>query len=237
MSTHKDVAKDKEPEEKDLYAQLDEELAKGKEEEDPGASAEPLEKDEKPEKEIVAENGELSEEEISKLSPRAQKRIRELAQQVKDLAEKPAEQSPEKPAEEKDKPEPNFKNVKEFLEAVQDEPSRKLLETFYNVIRAEQADTLGPIEKQNAERKFDETFAVYEKIPGLSDLKDDLKKTFMRDPSQPIKPLIADAVADLEVSRVKPIEGDPSEVNRGAKPDINSMDKDELYDLLGTLKE
>jgi hypothetical protein len=36
---------------------------------------------------------------------------------------------------------------------------------------------------------------------------------------------------------VKPIEGDPSEVNRGAKPDINSMDKDELYDLLGTLKE
>src|SRR5579872_3657363 len=143
--------------EKDLYEQLDEELAKGKAEE-PEASGEKPKKDEVvPEKEgdkVIAEDGELSEEEIAKLTPRAQKRIRDLAQKVKDLAEKPAEKSPEDLAKEaKDKAAPDFKSVKEFLDAVEDEPSRNLLAKFYDVIRKENSEVLGPLEQKNAESK------------------------------------------------------------------------------------
>ena len=223
----------------DLYAELKKTLEtvdEPEEKETPGASPEkPEEKVDAP-KEVIKEdeNAELSEEDISKLSPRAQKRIREQAAEIKRLADE-AVKTPELPKKE-DKPDSqNFKNVKEFLSAVEDEPSRNLLEKFYQVIKSETSTVLAPIEKQNNEAKFNEEFSKYEKIEGIADYKDDLRKTFMRNPSQSLKALIGETLTDLQLNKIKPIEKTPSTPNRG-KVDTSNLSKDELYDMLETME-
>lgn len=222
----------------DLYAELKATLEKSEEEETSVAS------DQKPKEEVVPpvednkdENAELTEEEISKLSPRAQKRIREQAEQIKKLSEKPADESPDVPAEKKDEATPqDFKNVQEFLSAVEDEPSRKLLEKFYGVIKSETSTILAPIEQKNNETKFETEFSRYEKIDGLSAYKEDLRKTFLRNPNQSIKGLIGEIVTDLSLNKIKPVEKTPSTPNRTGKVDTDGKSKDELYDILDTLR-
>ena len=224
----------------DLYAELKKTLEtvdESEEKETPGASPEkPAEKETPKEETKEDENAELSEEDISKLSPRAQKRIREQAAEIKRLAEKPAEKSPEEVPKKEDKPDSqSFKNVKEFLSAVEDEPSRNLLEKFYQVIKSETSTVLAPIEKQNNEAKFNEEFGKYEKIEGIADYKDDLRKTFMRNPSQSLKALIGETLTDLQLNKIKPIEKTPSTPNRG-KVDTSNLSKDELYTMLETME-
>jgi hypothetical protein len=220
----------------DLYAELRKTLEAPEESEvkkTPGASPE------KPKEEVVTpkvetkenENAELTDEDISKLSPRAQKRIREQAAEIKRLADE-AVKTPESPKKE-DKPDsPKFNNVKEFLSAVEDEPSRNLLEKFYQVIKSETSTVLAPIEKQNNEAKFNEEFGKYEKIEGVADYKDDLRKTFMRNPNQSLKALVGEVVTDLQLNKIKPIEKTPSTPSREGKIDLEGKSKDELYDLL-----
>lgn len=218
----------------DLYEELKRELDKSKEEEPSVAS------DQEPQIEqptVVDESGELSEEEISKLSPRAQKRIRDLAGQVKEMAERPAViETPEATPEVPEPESPNFTNVQDFLAAVEDAPSRKLLETFYSVIKGEISTTLTPIEQKNNETLFDTKFAQYEGIDGVADHKDDLKKTFLRDPKQDIEKLVGKVVLDLQVSKVKPIESAPSDPNRNGKVNTDDMSKDQLYEALETMR-
>ena len=223
----------------DLYDELRKTLdsSKESEEEETSVATDPNipEGDDKPEI-VKDENGELSEEEISKLHPKAQKRIKELADRVKELAEKPEIEKETPPADDKETVPQSFKNVKEFLEAVEDEPSRNLLAKFYEVIRDENKQILSPIEKANNETKFETEFSKYEKIEGLSDYKNDLKKTFLSDPNQNLKSLIGEVVTDLAVNKIKPIESKPSTPNRG-KVDTANLSKDELYDMLDTLRE
>jgi len=234
MEEKKDVGKN------DLYDELAKVL-KGedepKEEEKPsGASPEnpqPEKTDEKP------ESAELSEEEISKLTPRAQKRIRELADKVKELAEKSAEkkeEAPELPEKPEAKPSQEFKSVKDFLSAVQDEPSRILLEKYFGAIKSEFSQTLAPIEKANAEAKFETEFSKYEKIEGLSDYKNDLKKTFLRNPNQSLKALVGEVITDLQMSKVKPLEKTPSSPNRQGEVNLDDLDKEQLYQKLETMR-
>lgn len=227
MEDNKDV--------EDLYEELKSELNKDSEEEESsGASAQ------KPEDVAVEEDpnapAELSEEEISALSPRAQKRIRELAEKVKEFAEAPAVEETPTPTPEDITTPHDFKNVQEFLAAVEDEPSRKLLETFYTVIKGETSSILAPIEQKNNETRFDNEFSKYEVIDGLSDYKNDLKKTFLRDPSKDPKALIAEVVTDLQLNRIKPIESTESTPNRDGKVDTSNMDLEQLYETLDTLK-
>jgi len=227
----------------DLYEELRKTLeSEDESEKEPAPGASPKEEDTEektpePEKVEETKETELSEEEISKLSPRAQKRIRDLAEQVKDLASKPEEEKAkeEKPQEETKPDSQKFNNVQEFLSAVQDEPSRQLLEKFYGVIKSETTQILAPLEKANAEAKFDQEFGKYEKIQGISDYKNDLKKTFMRNPSQSLKALVSEVAMDLQLAKVKPVEKTPSTPKRG-KMDTDNLDKEQLYDLLDTLK-
>ena len=222
----------------DLYKELAEALKSSEEEETSGAfDQKPTIDNETIETPNIEENDDLSEEEISKLSERAQKRIRDLAAQVKELAEKPEkeiETSPQDLDQEEIVPQ-SFKNVQEFLEAVQDEPSRNLLEKFYETMKGEISSTLSPIEKANNEAKFDSEFSKYEKVEGLSDYKNDLKKTFLRNPNQNIKSLISETITDLVMNKVTPIEKTPSTPKRG-QVDTSNLSKDELYDVLDTLR-
>jgi hypothetical protein len=218
----------------ELYEELRSTLDKESKDEEPSVAS-----DQKPQDESESidddESGdvELSEEEISKLSPRAQKRIRSLAEQVKALADTKADDEPS-PEVDPDEPAPqshNFKNVKEFLAAVEDEPSRKLLESFYNVIQGDLSSTLAPIEQQNKTTQFENEFSKYETIEGLDDHKASLLKTYLRNPSVSIKSLISEKVTDLQLNKIKPIESDPSTPRRG-KIDTSDLSKEELYDLL-----
>lgn len=223
-----------------LYAELAEALKapEGSSEEEPsGSSTQKPKAEDKPAeiKEPEDDGKELSEEEISKLGPKAQKRIRELASRVKELAEKPAEKSP---AELPDDPKPEdakFKSVDEFLNAVADKPSRILLQKFYEVMRSETSEVLAPIERQNREAKFNAEFSQFETIDGLSDHKSDIMKTFMRTPGASVKSLVGETMTELALAKVKPSETGPSLPNRG-RIDTSNLSKDQLYDALDAMR-
>ncbi|MDE2020609.1 MAG: hypothetical protein KGJ13_09765, partial [Patescibacteria group bacterium] len=174
-------------------------------------------------------------EEINSLTPKAKKRFHALSEKVKELAQKPqpaAEESPEAP-ENKTEPKPEkkeFQNIKEFLDAVEDEPSRELLSHLYNVIKKETSSILGPVEQRNNEARFEAEFSAYAaKFPNLADHKNDLRKTFLRNPETPIKSLIGDTLVDLQMAKVE-IQGEgESKASREGKPDLDSMSKEDLY--------
>lgn len=224
----------------DLYAELEKELKGAKESEEVEtvvASDKDTTVDDKTKKDVVEdENAELTEEEISKLSPRAQKRIRGLAEEVKELAK--TKEIVEEKKDDKEIPtviEP--KNVEEFLNAVEDEDSRNLLGKFYKMIKGEIDTTLSPIEQKNNETKFETEFSKYsEKIEGLADYKADLKKTFLRNPTKSVEDLVSKVALDLQLNKVKPLEEKPSDPNRDGKVDTEGMSLDELYDTMDTLK-
>jgi hypothetical protein len=222
----------------DLYEELRNTLDKSEEEETSGASDQKTTEDiETSESKNNDENSEMSEEEISKLTPRAQKRIRELAEKVKELAEKTAEDSPKKTPETEDpNTHQNFNNVQEFLSAVEDDASRDLLEKFYGVMKGEISSTLSPLEESNNKARFEKEFSQYEKIEGISDYKNDLQKTFLRNPNVSIKQLVGEVVTDLQLSKVKPIEKKTSTPNRDGKVDISDLSTEELYERLDSLR-
>jgi hypothetical protein len=197
----------------DLNKELTDALDKSKQEEEPAVETPPVEK------------------------PTEEKPVVEPAEQVDEPAVEadPKEDTPETPKAE-DKVPHQFKNVKEFLEAVQDEPSRNLLDNFYKLMKAETSAILSPIEQKNNETRFETEFSKYEKIEGLADHKNGLRKTFLRDPSQDIKKLVGEVVTDLQLNKIKPIEKTPSTPNR-AKADTSKLSKDELYEMLENLKE
>ncbi len=219
----------------ELKKALGENDQKGKEPDE--ASLKKPESDDKDKKIVDEKDGkeseEISEEEISKLSPRAQKRIRDLAAQVSELAKKPPvdEKKPEEDAKKAEPDAEDFKNVDEFLNAVEDEPSRELLRKFYKVVKNETSIILSPLEKKNNEARFDEEFSAYGEIEGISDYKNDLKKTFMRDPNQSVKALVGEVLADISLHKIKPIEKKPSEVNRDGEVNLDNLSLDELYAL------
>jgi hypothetical protein len=219
----------------ELYEELRNTLDKESKDEEPSVAS-----DQEPQGDAPAdsaadsqdEDAELSDEDISKLTPRAQKRIRGQAAEIARLAAlAPSEPAADESKIEDDSGSQAFKTVEDFLSAVEDEPSRKLLETFYGVMKAENNAILSPIENANNKALFESEFKKYEDIEGLSDYKNDLEKTFLRNPKQSMKALIGETVLDLQQNRIKPLETTPSIPNRG-KVDTSKLSKDELYDLL-----
>lgn len=165
------------------------------------------------------------------ISPRAQKRINDLLDENKRLKETP----PEKADDSKKTPEdnPEFKSVDEFLNAIQDEPSKKLLKTFAELTRKENMAEISPVLKERAEIKFNEKFdAVAVRVPALKAYKDILTKEFQRNPNQDFKTLLGNAVAEnLLTPKIKPIDGGGFQPRREA-PDLSTASKDDLYAAL-----
>lgn len=192
-------------EKEDLYS----ELANALKEDEPEQEAAPTEKP-----------AEKPEEPVSEPEPEA-----ETTPEPEPEAETPKEEEPQY----------KFKSAKEFLAAVEDEPSRNLLTQFYGVIKAETSEILSPIERKNNEALFEREFTKYEKIEGLSDHKNDLRKTFLRNPKQSLKSLIGETVADLQLNKVVKSESTPSTPSR-EPVDINSLDKDGLYAQLDAMR-
>ena len=110
------------------------------------------------------------------------------------------------------------------------------METFYEVIKGETSSILAPIEKANADAKFESEFSKYAAIDGIADYKNDLKKTFMRNPNQSLKGLVGEVATDIMLNKVKPIEKTPSTPNRDGKVDLDALSKDDLYDKLESMR-
>lgn len=241
-----------------LYAELETTLQNDDSEAEvtPGASAEndhdeqeveeeaPAEEEVREEKQAdtgAADDGEeLKEEEIAKLPKRAQDRIRKLAADLKAIKDKETgdgDEPEDKPAtEEKDA---EFNTVEDFLAAVQDDASRKLLETFAKVLDKKTGTALAPLIEANAGKVFDEKFKDFERIPGMSDFRDDLRKTFVRNPNQSLKALVGEKLVDLQSGRIKPTVKKPSTPAHGGgdRMDTAGKSKEELYDMLDSTRE
>lgn len=235
----------------DLYKELDEALNDDSGEDTPGASAE----DDKGEDGAPAadkkvedtpadgaeddqgsdEFGGMTEKEFDSLTPRAQKRIRDLAARLKDG--KPAEDKPadDKPADDK-KPEDvpaEFNTIEDFLAAVKDEPSRKLLEMFAKVIDKSQSSKIAPLLEKSASELFDAKFTAFEKIDGMAAHKEDLRKTFMRTPTTDLESLVGSRLLAIQMGKIKPGEKKPSTPSHdGGKVDLSAASKDDLYGML-----
>jgi hypothetical protein len=158
------------------------------------------------------------------LSPRAQERIKTLLEENKGLKE--ALQSR------------NSSQIDTFINSIQDEPSRNLLKQFGSLLLKDVETRFQPALSQYNDDRFEREFSQYaSKIPALADHKEDIRKTFKRNPSQSLKSIVGDALVDIQSAAIKPVESAPSAVNRTQRPDASGLaDKstDELYDILET---
>lgn len=160
--------------------------------------------------------------EANQASARAQERIRELAEEVKTLKESRNATA--------------TSDFDSFINSIEDEPSRNLLKAFGGVMESKIRKEYEPLLSTYQTSKFEENFSQFEKsFPDLVAHKDDIRKTFERNPSQSLKALVGEKLVDIQSSRITPIEGQPSQASRTA-PNMGDLSKDELYALLESSK-
>ena len=165
-------------------------------------------------------------------SPRAKDRIKELLDENKRLKENPPAKADKTPENKN-----QFNSLDEFVNAIEDEPSKQLLKTYGDMMRKEFGKDFSPVLAEINESKFNKEFAEYaSRVPSLKKMEDDLKKNFLRNPNQSIKSLIGEAIAESITSRVKPIESTSSVPKRG-QPDLTDASKEDLYATLESMKQ
>lgn len=157
-------------------------------------------------------------------SIRAQDRIRELVEENARLKEAGI-------------PKDEFSDVETFINAIEDEPSRKLLQQYSVLLEKKLSSQFSPVLSEYHQSKFDKEFDTFAlKAPSLNAYKEELKKSFNRNPNQSLKALIGEVVVENLLTRVKPIEKQASVANRNA-PDLSLVDKKEdLYAILESMK-
>jgi hypothetical protein len=163
-------------------------------------------------------------------SERANERIQELLEENKRLKESP------KKAELDPYETPKFKNLDEFVNAIEDEPSRKLLKTYGEILTNQLRSEVAPVLSEHNDAKFKREFdSMVSRVPALSAYEDSLKKSFNRNPNQSIKALVGEVIVDGIFNKVKPIESKGSSPNRTA-PDISDASKEDLYSILESMR-
>ena len=157
-------------------------------------------------------------EEASQASVRENERVRKLAEENTKLKEQLATQ--------------NATDIDKFVNSIADEPSRNLLKTYGDLLRADINKRINPHVDKYQESRFEDEFKQFgDKIPELAQHKEEIKKQYMRNPSLAIKSLVGDTLLDIQTSKIKPLESDSSIANRG-KQDIGDASKDDLYAIL-----
>lgn len=167
---------------------------------------------------------ETVEETPEEVSARENERVRKLADDNRRLVEE--NEQLKKPVD------GEWNDLDSFIDAIQDEPSKKLLKTYGDLMEKKFTARVSPVLNEHNETKFEKEFEVFaSKAPSLNIYKEDIKKSFLRNPNQSVKALVGEVVMDNLASKIKPIERKGAEPRRGA-PDISKSSKDELYDLL-----
>lgn len=152
-------------------------------------------------------------------SPRAQERIRELVEENRILKESTNLQS--------------STDLDKFINSIEDEPSRNLLKQFGHLVREDARKEYAPVlEDYNASR-FEKEFSSYEsKIPALATHKDEIRKTFLRNPSQSLKALVGDTLLEIQSLKIKPLDNSSSVASRTKQDLPADASKEDLYDIL-----
>lgn len=151
-------------------------------------------------------------------SARANERIRELIDENKSLKESFNLS--------------NSTDLDKFTASIEDEPSRNLLKTYGNLLRDEIRKEYNPVVEDYNVTRFEKEFAMYgEKVPELAAHKEELRKTYLRNPAQSLKALVGDTLLDIQTSKVKPIERAAGIASRSA-PEIADATTDDLYAFL-----
>ena len=162
----------------------------------------------------------LSADEIAKAeaSARANERIRELVEENKALKEKSNLS--------------NSTDIDKFINSIEDEPSRNLLKTYGDLLRADITKTVNPVVQNYQESQFEKEFSEFgSKIPELASHREEIKKTYLNNPSLSIKSIVGDTLLDIQTSKIKPLEDSTSVASR-EKPSIADASKEDLYAML-----
>lgn len=125
----------------------------------------------------------------------------------------------------------------EFVNSIQDEPSRNLLKQYGSLLEKRVEQKYAPVLSNYRESEFERQFADFSaKVPSLAGHKEDIKKTFLRDPNADLRKIVAERVLDISTAQIKPLETAPSQVNRDGAPSLEDASKDDLYAILETQK-
>ena len=163
------------------------------------------------------ENNDNSAAEAAAASERENDRVRRLAEENTQLKEQLATK--------------NSTDLDKFVQSIEDEPSRNLLKTYGQLMEEKIRKDLNPLLEDYNTSKFEKEFSQFENIPNLSAHKEELRKTFLRNPSQPLKGLVGEILVEAQSSKIKPIEMAHSQASR-TTPNIDEASTEDLYALL-----
>jgi len=167
---------------------------------------------------------ETAETHIEEASQRAQERIRELLEENASLKQI------------KETPPVKDVTIDSFVNSIEDEPSRNLLRTFGELIKKDMESKFSPVISEYQTQKFEKDFAAYDSIPEIAAYKDDLKKSFNRDPSVSLKSLVGEKLLDIQTSKVASVEG-RTVAPRDTQPNLADASTEDLYKLLDSMKK
>lgn len=128
-------------------------------------------------------------------------------------------------------------DIESFLKNVEDEPTRKLLKDFGEVLKKNVSKEFAPQISKVKEMEFERDFnAMTAKFPQLEAFREEARKSYKSNPNVSVKAIVGEMVLEQNLSKPKPIEGRGGIANR-EKVDINSASKEELYEMLESMKE
>jgi hypothetical protein len=154
---------------------------------------------------------------VSEDTHRANERIRELVEENKRLKEIEVSR--------------NSNDLDKFVDSIEDEPSRNLLKQYGKLMHETVRKEYAPVLEEFNTVKFDKEFAQFESIPNLAQHKEDLRKSYLRNPSQSLKALVGEILVDTQSSKIKPVERIASQANR-SEPSLIDASTDDLYAIL-----
>lgn len=153
------------------------------------------------------------------ISLRAQERIRELVEENKKLKDANDTRS--------------NSDVDAFLNSIEDEPSRNLLKQYSALMEQKLQKSINPVVVDYQTARFEKEFSQFAAVsPDLAEHKEDIRKDFLRNPSQSLKGMVGERLMDIQSSKIKPLETATPTVNRSGTPSLDTLDKDSLYDIL-----
>jgi hypothetical protein len=170
-------------------------------------------------------------------SERENARVRDLVDAVKSRDEIIAQLVQDKKSKTGSDSPISSDDIESFLKNVEDEPTRKLLKDYGETLKKSIFKDFAPQVSKVKEMEFDRDFnAMVTKFPQLEAFREEAKKSYQANPSASVKAIVGEMVLDQNLSKPKPVEGRGGIANR-EKIDINSASKEELYELLDSMKE
>lgn len=212
---------------------------------DEGAGERPPKKPSKP----AGDDSHISdadlENDLKAMSPRGQKRIKELLESNKELSEslrgkdteiETLKKGGKDRKESGSNAEPNDTDLESLIDSIEDENSRALLKEYGGRLKKAVLKDLTPTLSKVDMIEFKESLAtLIDQNPGMSKFEDRILELKKSNPQASLKSIVGELVVDIGLQRRKPIDsGSPADRRERSLDEFDS--KDELYDLLESMR-